>query len=380
MKCFFILLIVNIGLSYGFVNYHSDKPSIDDVLLRLESELEEIQRKHHIARSDLLNGIIELDKELNSISDRNRQLDILIEKSKREDLLKKLNENEYLSMSKIRYLKGIDIIKILYEKVLSLDHHFTSVRSLSELNKLSNPNNYAQFEKLSQDLKRKNRKKGELLKLTDLLSNNLFANITKTLINISNSGYMSNLTKKEQLEIECVMDFTLRMYQDLNTVYYETAFLQSHNESIKLSIEKLFLDYVQVINYQKSLLNCRSMDDWDELRKNLQNTIEDIYGIEDPQQNYRRQVDIEFSIDRLLQYISKYNDFICMCEQFYNKFKIILSSYENENICIENIQSDFAKMKFDIDKAIKKFKIAYRPVEINGSKLKGILYGLKTYE
>ena len=51
-------------------------------------------------------------------------------------------------VSKVRYLKGLQIIKILYEKVLSLDHHFASVRSLNEINKISNPNQYPEYGKL----------------------------------------------------------------------------------------------------------------------------------------------------------------------------------------------------------------------------------------
>lgn len=37
----------------------------------------------------------------------------------------------------MKYLKGLQIIRIMYEKVLSLDHHFASVRTLSEISKLS---------------------------------------------------------------------------------------------------------------------------------------------------------------------------------------------------------------------------------------------------
>jgi len=40
----------------------------------------------------------------------------------------------------------------------------------------------------------------------------------------------SSLTKdekeKELANVDCILDFTLRMQNDLNTIYFETAFLQ----------------------------------------------------------------------------------------------------------------------------------------------------------
>jgi len=48
---------------------------------------------------------------------------------------------------------------------------------------------------------------------------------------------------------------------------------------------------------------------------------------------YKMQVNLEFPIDRLLQFIGQYNNFIDQGGKFYEKFKIILNSYENEKQC-----------------------------------------------
>ena len=71
-------------------------------------------------------------------------------------LLKIENESD---ISKIRYLKGLQIIRILYDKTLSLDHHFSSVRTFSEINKMANPNQYSEFDKLKELVATKKDKK-----------------------------------------------------------------------------------------------------------------------------------------------------------------------------------------------------------------------------
>lgn len=274
----------------------------------------------------------------------------------------------------------MNIIKILYEKVLSLDHHFASVRTFSEINKIANPNHYPEFAKLKEELEEPSKKNENPLQLTNILGNNLFASVTQTLINLTTSSGKKDMEEKERQELECIMDFTLRMHNDLNTVYYETSFLQKRNESIKKSIEKLFKDYTKPIKYFVPLGECRANDDWDILREKLQATLDKIEGEQNQTKAYKYNANIEFSIDRLLQFISQYNAFIDEGEQFYGKFKIILNSYENEQICEPTLQTDYKKLKADIDVAIDKFKVAYKPIEINGSKMKEILYGVNEYE
>lgn len=51
---------------------------------------------------------------------------------------------------------------------------------------------------------------------------------------------------------------------------------------------------------------------------------------------FKMQVNMEFPIDRLLQFITQYNNFIDQGGKFYEKFKIILNSYENQKQCETN--------------------------------------------
>jgi hypothetical protein len=91
-------------------------------------------------------------------------------------------------------------------------------------------------------------------------------------------------------------------------------------------------------------------------------------------------INLEFPIDRLIQFITQYNGFINEGEKFYQKFNIILNSYENEKQCESKLPLEFKKLKQDITVAIDKFNVAYKPVEINGTKLKEILYGINEFQ
>ena len=103
----------------------------------------------------------------------------------------------------------------------------------------------------------------------------------------------------------------------------------------------------------------------------------------DKEQQYnaqKMQINLEFPIDRLLQFITQYNAFIDQGAKFYEKFGIMLDSYENEKQCSNKIPIEYKNLKESIKIAIDKFNTAYKPVEINGSKLKEVLYGINEYE
>jgi len=57
----------------------------------------------------------------------------------------------------------------------------------------------------------------------------------------------------------------------------------------------------------------------------------------------------------------------------------MLNSYENEQQCSSKIPAEYKKLKEGIAVSIEKFNTAYKPVEINGSKMKEVLYGLNEY-
>ena len=95
---------------------------------------------------------------------------------------------------------------------------------------------------------------------------------------------------------------------------------------------------------------------------------------------HKMQVNLEFPIDRLLQFITQYNSFIDQGGKFYEKFGIMLNSYENEKQCNTQIPIEYRKLKENITVAIEKFNTAYKPVEINGIKMKEILYVISEYD
>lgn len=306
------------------------------------------------------------------------KLDLLITKDVYEDQVLRLKETAEGDITKLRYIKGLEIVRILYDKVLGLDHHFASVRTFSEINKLGNPNNYQEFSKIKDVIKNNRDKKS--FDLTRLLGQNIVASVIQTFSGLMNSGLSKEDKEKELEQVECILDFTLRMHNDLNLIFFETSYLQASNEEIKRDIEAMFKDYTKPVGYLASLQDCRGNDDWDNLKDKLNKYLNDMITSPDKKNNHKMQVNLEFSIDKLLQFIAKYNNFIDDGVKFYQKFKTILNSYENEKQCESKLPIEYKKLKDDIDIAIQKFNIAYKPVEINGTKMKEILYGINEYE
>jgi hypothetical protein len=90
---------------------------------------------------------------------------------------------------------------------------------------------------------------------------------------------------------------------------------------------------------------------------------------------YKKQVNLEFSVDRLLDYINKYSTFVTSGEKYYQKFKGIVSSYENQVKCADKLPRQFADLQKDIDISIEKFNNSYNITELKGSKWKDLIYG-----
>jgi hypothetical protein len=319
-----------------------------------------------------------VDKALSIAYSPEQKINLLVEKDQIKSEIKQLMVETTGEISKVRYLKGLQIIKILYEKVLSLDHHFASVRTLSEINKISNPNQYPEYEKLKEIVSAKKDKKTGL-DLTSILGTNTVVSLVQTFTNMMGSSLTKEEKEKELSNVECILDFTLRMQNDLNTIYFETAFLQTSNDKVKEEIELLFKDYTKPIGYVASLESCRKSDDWETVNQKMEEYLTKMKAATGTAQ-YKMQVNLEFPIDRLLQFITQYNNFIDQGGKFYEKFKIILNSYENEKQCETKLPLEYKKLKTDIDVAIDKFNVAYKPVEINGTKMKEILYGLNEFD
>ncbi|HEX8561878.1 MAG TPA: hypothetical protein VF676_02755 [Flavobacterium sp.] len=369
-------------LSLLFVNVKSfaisEGNNPNEVVEELIKEIEEINNKYRLLIDDKQRRLLDINLALKEAVSVEQKVDLLVEK----DLIKteivtliNLNTGE---VSKVRYLKGLQIIKILYEKVLSLDHHFASVRTLNEINKMSNPNQYPEFDKLKDILKTKRDKK-LAVDLTSMLGTNTIVSVVQTFTNMIGSTLTKEEKESEIKNVECILDFTLRMQNDLNTIYFETAYLQSSNEKIKLDIEALFKDYTKPIGYTQTLEACRIGDDWEAISLKMDEYLVKVKAAAGTTQ-YKLQVNMEFPIDRLLQFITQYNNFIDQGGEFYQKFNIILNSYENEKQCESKLPLEYKKLKADIDVAIQKFNVAYKPVEVNGTKMKEILYGLNEFE
>lgn len=351
---------------------------LNEIFLELIAEIKAVNDKYAMQLSMKEQQILIINKSLYAAVDYPEQIKLLVKKDMIKEDIKAIileNSNE---TSKIRYLKGLQIIKILYEKVLSLDHHFASVRSFNEINKISNPNQYPEFSKLKELIANK-RDKRTAFDLTAILGSNTIVSVAQTLTNMVSSSLTKDEKEKELANVECILDFTLRMQNDLNTIYFETAFLQTSNDKIKQEIEMLFKDYTKPINYESSLENCRLNDDWETITQKMQDYLSKMRNATGNSQ-YKMQVNMDFPIDRLLQFIAQYNNFIDQGGKFYEKFKIILNSYENEKQCESKLPMEYTKLKADIEVAIQKFNVAYKPVEINGTKMKEILYGLNEFE
>lgn len=370
-----IFILFSVLESYAFVNVNDD-PNI--VINEMIFEIEQINKTYfdHIILKE--EELLAINNNLALASTTEAKLSYLLKKDKLKEDLHKLKLDNASNISRIRYLKGLQIVRILYEKVLSLDHHFASVRTFSEINNIANPNQYPEFNRVKELVHRKQNKK-QGFDLTSVLGTNTIVSVVNTFSNM----LVSDLSKEEKeaglKDIECIIDFTLRMQGDLNTIYFETAYLQKNNENIKDNIEILFRDYTQPIGYLVSLEQCRSSDDWENVRIKTNNYVQELNDSSDAVKT-KMYIDIEFPIDRLMQFITQYNNFIDQCGQFYEKFKIVLNSYENEKQCQTKLPLEYQKLKDDIDVAIDKFNIAYKTVEINGSKMKEILYGINEYE
>jgi len=358
--------------------------SIEIEIAQLIQAIHGIKEQYDINAELLYSELSIINKGLRRATNPNEQLNWLLKKDEIKDQLVLLRINEQTDISKIRYIKGLQIIKILYEKTLALDHHFTSVSTFAEINKISNPNQYPEFATIKEMIKSKKDKKSGF-NLTKVLGNNIYTSVAHSFISLFTDTSTSREDKESNLQqVECILDFTLRMHNDLNTIYFETKFLQKNNDNIINELQQLFVDFTKPIQYKKQLKECRNGDDWDTVREYLDNYLKELDIVMADESERRKaqkmQINLEFPIDRLLQFITQYNAFIDQGAKFYEKFGIMLNSYENEEQCGDQIPMEYGKLKEGVAIAIEKFNTAYKPVEINGSKMKEILYGINEYE
>ena len=305
----------------------------------------------------------------------NRKLDL-------RDELATLEEMYQLSMAKARYRKGLELIKIMYEKTLGLDHHFTSLKTFHNVAQLSNPNAYPEFQQAKEAMEGR-LKKDNNMRVPSLLAGNPLISATFSLV-ASFIGEGEPKRKEKDLEkVACILDFTVRMYSDLNLIYYETEFLKEGNAKLKADCSQLFKEYTKMVGYKVELDVCRNEDDWEALYDLLDKYIAELEAAaikskDDPAANrslMKGIANLEFSIDRLLDFLEKYNTFVAQGEKYYQKFEVIAANYPNEAACIGQLPPQYATLKQDIKFSIEKFREAYNIAELTGSKLKDLLYG-----
>ena len=348
-----------------------------------ESELSALIKKQDSETIDLRKELEVIDLQLKDYStiaeqDLNDVTYFLLRRYQLEQELEGMEAKYQIDISKIRFKKGIEMIKIIYEKILSLDHHFTSLQTYQNVATISNPNSFPEFQKIKGLLTNKLDKK-QAIKMPALFDSNPFVSMTFSLV----SSIFGSGEKEERQynldEISCILDFTVRMNADLNVIYYETEFLKSSNLALKKECIGLFKDYTKVIDYRIPLPECRQEDDWEEVFESLDlfagNFAEEINNPQLAKGAYKRQTDLEFSIERLLLFLETYNNFINQGEKYYQKFLTIVNNYSNQAVCESKLPKQLEELKVDIETSISKFNEAYDISDLRGSKLKDLIYG-----
>lgn len=288
-------------------------------------------------------------------------------------------EDFQVQMLRVRYIKGVELIKLLYEKVLGLDHHFTSIQTIQNIASLSNPNNFPDFQKNKKMLDERLHKKSGV-KLPAVLQSNIYLSGTFSLLAALFGEGDSGEKEKDLEQIACILDFTLRMNNDLNTIFYETEFLKQNNQALKEDCMVLFTEYIKPVGYFVTLEKCRKEDDWETVQESIDASFkrmnDDAALPATAKQSVKQQVNIGFSIDRLMDFMDKYASFVNSGEKYYQKFLVIATNYQNETLCVTQLPRQFTDLRHDIELSIEKFNNSYKLTEIKGSKLKELLYGM----
>ena len=315
----------------------------------LERIKQEVRTAHLLLVQDLERQLSEINQHLNSTTDDdvNARYQLWIRKMEVKEALQSQQAAYDLDITKLRYKKGIELLRLLYEKILGLEHHFGSLQTFQDVASLSNPNRYPDFQQAKDWLAGQGKKK-PAVQLPEMLDSNPYLSSSVYLIKLLMGG--SEATKKASgvNDVACIMDFTVRMNDDLNTIYYETEFLKENNQGLLEECKALFADYTKVVKYMVPLETCRQEDDWHALFQLLDDLMEEIdQDLKSGAQTtaYNKQINLEFAVDRLLEFINIYNSFIKQGEKYYQKFHIILDNYPNEATCLGELPPTYLQMK-----------------------------------
>lgn len=343
--------------------------------------LREKQEQHLTLFAQQLSDIDSQLLDINEATSAKEQVILLTKKLQLQEEMELEMAFYDIQIERVRYEKGVELIKIMYEKILGLDHHFTSLQTYQNVMQMSNPNSYPEFQQ-AKDAMQSRLKKNNAVRLPNLLMTNPLLSATFSLASSLVGDGEPKQKEKDLEKVACILDFTVRMNADLSIIYYETEFLKEGNRDLKKECINLFDKYSKVVDYNVPLDKCRKTDDWETLDDNLNIFIEDLEAakaLNDPmlqQKIHKGVVNVEFAVDQLLDFLNKYTRFINQGEKYYQKFHVIVSNYQNEVACAGELPHQFENLKKDINFSIERFNEAYNIAELKGSRLKDLLYGM----
>lgn len=304
--------------------------------------------------------------------------DALREYLRLQRTLEQMNDQYALQKNKLRFRKGIEVLKMLYEKILAMDHHFSSMKTQRELLNISNPHAYPEFAETRTVIEERMKRKFGFT-LPDALQVNPVLSATFSIVGLILSSSDERERRAQPDKVACILDFTVRIYADLNTLYYEMGYLRDINSTLKGDCESLFSECVRPLGYNLSLGNCRQDDDWERLFAVLDLRAAAAMDPQHPEYNpallKRLETNLLFALERITQFITRYANFVMQGSDYYQKFTRILEPYDNDQKCARQLPDTFRQLKNDIHMTLEKFNHAYKLPEIQGSRLKDMLFG-----
>ncbi len=377
------LIFIAVILLFNITNSLSKSPpTLEELFIELRDNVKIIKDDYNNQINQYYKKLDFINNELSKKDKSSKELlRLLLEKDEIERAISSATLKINYKLVKVRYRKGLDLIKLLYEKILDLDHHFTALNTYQNISNISNPNSYPEFVKSKENLV-KNITTKSSIQIPDILKSNIYVSLATTVVSaFIGSGKKAKRT--EEIEnISCILDFTAIMHSDLNIIYYETEFLKDNNITLKNNIIKLFTEYTKVIKYRVNLDECRNTDDWDSVNEHLDeflNKLEKLAKKESGTPEYRQAIkaisNMEFSLDRVLSFLNKYSNFVEQGSKYYNKFYKIINNYKNINKCSSKLPVQYEDLKQDIKLSIEKFKVAYDIGELKGTGLRDLIYG-----
>ena len=217
-----------------------DSTDFTHILAAYQMDIAVLKTQFEAAQQDVLKQLNDTKKILSTPSSTDAAFrQAIVRRLDLEEALRVGDTKQEFAFLKARYYKGIDIIKILYEKLLSLDHHYSGMQTYQNIMLLSNPHTYPDFQK-SQSLMQQKVKKGFAIKMPSFLESNPFLSATFSVVSSFLGEGDSKEREKELESMSCILDFTVRMNGDLNVIYHETEYLKTANKTLKENCEKLF--------------------------------------------------------------------------------------------------------------------------------------------